>query len=109
MRRGTSNSNCRGSSYDRRRRRAFLIAKFGGPSGKTIKCFWCPKRMRASCSVWEVDRLLCGHKGGGYTRDNIVPSCPDCNKRRCANGCGVGALAGRFIARDQRHAAQAAA
>lgn len=88
--RGTSNSATRGSSYDRQARRAWLMEKFGHPSGKTIKCFWCPKVMRTR---WEVDRYpICGHDGGRYTRDNIVPACPRCNKNRCtvAKKCRVG-------------------
>jgi len=78
-----------GSSYDRRRRRAFLIAKYGSPSGKTIKCFHCPRRMRTSTALkpsgtFVVDRYpKCGHMGGTYRRDNIVPSCARCNSRRC--------------------------
>lgn len=32
----------------------------------------------------EIDRFpVCGHDGGTYKRDNIVPSCARCNKRRC--------------------------
>lgn len=77
--RGTSNSATRGSSYDRRARRAFLMGAFG--NGHTVPCFHCGRRLRTR---FEVDRFpLCGHAGGRYTRDNIVPACPDCNKRRC--------------------------
>ena len=88
MVRGTSNSSTRGSSYDRRARRAFLTEKFRAPGG--VKCFWCSKVMRKR---FEVDRWpLCGHDGGRYTRDNIVPSCPACNNNRCttAKNCRGG-------------------
>ena len=78
--RGTNNSSTRGSSYDRRARRAFLSEKFGTASGG-VKCFWCDKVMY---EPFEVDRWpVCGHDGGRYTRDNIVPSCSSCNNNRC--------------------------
>jgi hypothetical protein len=81
MPRGTSNGNARGSSHDRRVRRAWLMKTFG--NGRTVKCFWCPKQMR---SRFEVDRYpLCGHSGGGYGRNNIVPACSKCNGGRCGN------------------------
>lgn len=88
--RGTSNGNSAGSSYARRARRRFLIAKFASPSGKTIPCHWCGKKMRTATSkrplgVFQVDRLLCGHAGGTYKRDNVVPSCQKCNGGRCGN------------------------
>lgn len=79
--RGTSSANLRGSSYDRRRRREWIRGQFGSSSGKTVKCYWCPKVMRTN---FEVDRWpVCGHDGGRYTRSNVVPSCPECNRKRC--------------------------
>jgi len=80
--RGTSDSNCRGNSEDRRRRREWLI-KMCAERGR-IPCFHCGKRMRIEPTVkeiaqlsfrtgqeirqtlpfytWEVDRYpLCGH------------------------------------------------
>jgi hypothetical protein len=89
-RRGTSNTNSRGSSRDRKRRRQYLVEKFGSPTGKTICCFHCGKRMHVNASVrrWEVDRYpTCGHAGGRYTRDNIVPACRACNGTRCTTVC----------------------
>ena len=81
MKRGTSNSNSRGSSYDRRARREFLMKKFG--NGKTVPCFWCGRRLRKH---FEVDRWpVCGHDGGSYRRNNIVPACSDCNGKRCTS------------------------
>lgn len=98
--RGTSNSNSRGSSYQRRQRRAFLVEKFGSKTGKTIRCFHCKKRMHVNARVrrWEVDRFpVCGHAGGTYARDNIVPACPKCNGTRCtvAKKCRADATTGR--------------
>lgn len=87
--RGTSNSNTRGSSYDRRRRRAHLIERHGIPRVRDglrtrVRCHHCLRLMKADGKQWEVDRWpLCGHAGGGYTRDNVVVSCIPCNKKRC--------------------------
>jgi hypothetical protein len=40
-------------------------------------------------STMSADRYpLCGHKGGSYRRENVVPSCASCNERRCGNGTG---------------------
>jgi hypothetical protein len=84
----------RGGAADRRARRRWIIARFGSPSGKTIKCFWCPKLMRTSTpthplGVFEIDRWpVCGHEGGTYRRGNIVPACAQCNATRCSKkGC----------------------
>jgi len=79
--RGTSNSNIRGNVYDRRKRRQWMLDAFG--NGKTCPCHWCKRRLRKP----QADRYpRCGHMGGRYTRDNIVPSCADCNVRRCGPG-----------------------
>jgi hypothetical protein len=93
--RGTSNTDTRGSSYDRRRRRDWLMLTFG--NGKTIPCFWCKKKMRTR---FEVDRFpVCGHDGGRYVRENIVASCAGCNNnnrcttaKKCKHGSGHKAL-----------------
>ena len=106
--RGTTNRNSRGSSRDRRRRREWLIGRYGiarkRDGRKTrIRCAHCPKVMRAEGRraplpppqegtglfyTWEIDRLKCGHAGGTYARKNIVPCCPRCNKTRCKfRGC----------------------
>lgn len=109
-RRGTSNTNARGSVYDRKRRRDWMISKFGVPraDGKKtrIPCHHCSALMRAEPAKvtirlafrehdthpryrtferysWEVDRFpKAGRDGGTYARSNIVPSCPGCNKSR---------------------------
>jgi hypothetical protein len=94
-RRGTSNRNQRGDADDRKRRRVRMIARWGSRSGLTICCHWCGKRMHAQRGkhgyTWEVDRLTCGHLGGGYAFDNVVPSCGPCNRTRCKTaGCRFG-------------------
>ena len=77
----------RGSSYARRRRREWLLspeAGFGG-TGKSVPCYHCQRRV--TYVTMQVDRFpLCGHDGGRYTRDNVVPSCGACNHTRC-EGC----------------------
>jgi hypothetical protein len=108
-RRGTSNTNARGSVYDRKRRRDWMIAMFAisrADGRKTrIPCYHCSALMRAEPAKvtvrlafrenaepryrtferysWEVDRFpRAGRDGGTYARSNIVPSCPGCNKSR---------------------------
>lgn len=101
--RGTSNSNTRGSSYDRRRLRAAVVKKFGSQSGKTVRCFWCKHRMRTRTlrhpnGSYELDRWpLCGHDGGRYNIENVVPACTQCNKTRCSALCRVGAVQKKFV------------
>lgn len=77
----TKGNDKRGSVYDRRARRDYLMLRFG--NGKTVPCYWCGKRMRTK---FTVDRYpICGHDGGTYARNNIVPSCSSCNSTRCLN------------------------
>ena len=75
----------RGSSEDRRRRKRWLVspeAGFGG-NGRSVPCRWCGKRLRLGRAL-EADRYpICGHAGGTYRRDNIVPACRKCNATRC--------------------------
>jgi hypothetical protein len=87
--RGTSNTNDRGSSYDRRRRRERLEREHSAGDGR-VYCFHCGKPV----AEWEIDRWpVCGHAGGRYTLDNIVPACRPCNARR-----GVACRLGRCSA-----------
>jgi hypothetical protein len=108
--RGTSNRNSRGGTETRRRRRERMIREFGSPSGLTIKCFHCGKRMRTRTkwTTWEVDRFpVCGHDGGGYSKGNVVPSCPPCNRTRCGvAGCKFknGTVRTRKLAVERRAA-----
>lgn len=82
--------NIRGSSYRRRRRREWMIEKFGIPNkaGKKtrVRCHHCGCIMYAAASSWQVDRYpTCGHMGGRYILGNIVVSCGPCNTARCGN------------------------
>lgn len=114
-RRGTTNCYVSGNSYDRRRRRGWMIRQFGIPrssDGKQtrVRCHHCPRIMRAApvkrlikagpyagtygqFYSWEVDRWpVCGHDGGKYVRGNIVPACRKCNGTRCSKECRVKAV-----------------
>lgn len=90
--RGSSNSDVRGNSHDRRVRRLWIIETFGVEGkGKPLSspkiwifCLHCGVRMRAKGKVWEIDCYpVCRHDGGRYVRGNIVPSCRTCNNNRC--------------------------
>lgn len=77
--RGTSNTNARGSSGERRARRAWIVETFGVDG--IVVCFWgCGLVMLAD--EFQVDRLVPGVRGGTYRRGNIVPSCGPCNRER---------------------------
>lgn len=73
--RGTSNGNASGSSYDRRRRKQWLLVTFG--DGTTAPCHYCEKAL--TFVTLTVDRILAGVLGGTYRRDNIRPACMRCN------------------------------
>ncbi|WP_414637551.1 HNH endonuclease [Amycolatopsis sp.] len=73
--RGTSNRNARGSSTDRRRRRAWLLVRFG--DGRKAPCYRCGRLLTERTIT--VDRVTPGAEGGTYRRDNIRPACGRCN------------------------------
>ena len=105
--RGTTNSNVRGSSYTRRRRREWLIATYradvdviraglhpddscyadstlGHPIGMcpacsepTCRCYRCGALL--TVDTVTVDRIVPGCQGGTYRRTNIRPACALCN------------------------------
>lgn len=74
-RRGTTNRNDRGSTYDRAARRAFLVAHYG--DGTVVACYRCPELL--TITTVTIDRIVPGCHGGRYTRDNIRPACGPCN------------------------------
>lgn len=88
--RGTTNRDNRGNSKDRRRRREFLITKFG--DGTTCVCSHCPAVL--TVNTVNADRIVPGYQGGKYTRDNIRPSCADCGSQQ-GGQMGQEALAAR--------------
>lgn len=73
--RGTTNQNERGNSYDRARRRAWLLEQFG--DGTTCPCASCGVELTAETIT--VDRIVPGCRGGRYVRGNIRPMCVTCN------------------------------
>ncbi|AER48990.1 HNH endonuclease [Mycobacterium phage PRodriguez] len=81
---GRCNSNERGSSYDRRARRAWLLSPasgFGG-DGEKVACWECGAMVSDKTMI--VDRIIAGEFGGRYTRDNIRPHCATCSCRQGA-------------------------
>lgn len=106
-RRGTSNSNERGSSYTRRSRRAWLVLTYASDVPGLCRCYRCGRLLfnpdtqethpitgmlvfptefvlEYGTQVWAakpmtVDRILPGCKGGTYRRNNIRPACGGCN------------------------------
>lgn len=80
MARGTTNKNVTGSSYDRRRRRQWLLDQFG--DGTVAACkLRCSKQCERTVDIHtlSVNRVVPGCEGGKYTRDNIEPACAACN------------------------------
>ncbi len=76
--RGTSNSNERGNTRDRARRRAWLVKIYESDRGEgTCRCYRCGLVLTEPSLT--VDRIVPGCEGGRYTRDNIRPACSHCN------------------------------
>lgn len=73
--RGTSNSNDRGGSHSRRRRRIWLIAAWG--DGTHVLCVFCGAILTEATVT--VDRIIPGVLEGSYERGNIRPACLSCN------------------------------
>jgi hypothetical protein len=80
--RGRSSANERGSSYDRRARRNWMLspaAPFGG-DGEKVACWECGAMV--SFKTLRVDRIIPGEFGGTYRRNNIRPHCVTCSCRQ---------------------------
>jgi hypothetical protein len=78
---GRSNTNERGSSYDRRARREWVLspaAPFGG-DGEKVPCWECGAMV--SAKTMHIDRIIPGEAGGRYVRANIRPHCGPCSCR----------------------------
>lgn len=75
--RGTSNTNSRGSSYSRRRRKEWMLQQFG--DGATAPCSHCGVAL--TFETITADRVVPGSAGGTYKRGNIRPACGPCNSR----------------------------
>lgn len=76
-RRGTSNSNSRGGSKDRRIRKLWILTEFG--DGTSALCsFGCGTHV--TYETVTIDRFpIPGIEGGTYRRGNIRPACGFCN------------------------------
>ena len=82
---GRTNRNERGSSYDRRARRAWLVSERAGFGGDGVKvpCWECGKLLTEDQVI--PDRLIPGELGGTYRRSNIKgPHCALCSCRQGA-------------------------
>lgn len=76
-RRGTSNTNDRGSAESRRIRKRWLLSWFG--DGISCPCYSCAEPLLYS--TLQADRIIPGVLGGTYARGNIRPACGPCNRR----------------------------
>lgn len=65
----------RGSSYDRRGRKLWLLTVFG--DGQRCKCVHC--NVTLVYATLEADRIM---PGGSYRRNNVQPACRCCNASR---------------------------
>lgn len=113
--RGTSNGNSRGSTEDRRQRRAFLMLVYASDVEGFARCYRCgdllfnpddydlpadANRVVLAGGGWDgtpmyavaltVDRIVPGCKGGTYRRNNIRPACGDCNSETGGRLAGTG-------------------
>lgn len=98
--RGTTNGNARGSSYERRRRRAWIMEAWAADVPGLVRCYRCgcllfnpddePGELLPYVRVLYVfdvfnlqpltiDRIIPGCQGGTYRRNNIRPACGSCN------------------------------
>lgn len=85
----TGHGNQRGNSDDRRRRRQWLLDKYG--NGRVARCWECNARVDMQTMI--VDRIVPGKHGGTYRRNNIRPQCWVCsNKQGYRLGVGNGSV-----------------
>lgn len=78
--RGTTNGNQRGSVYDRRARKAWLMEIWKSDFPGYVRCYRCGALLDESGLT--VDRIVPAREGGKYTRGNIRPACSGCNRWR---------------------------
>ena len=64
----------RGNSTDRKRRKLWLIDTYGDGDFVACRLCWTTVDYSGLC----VDRIVPGHMGGKYVRNNIRPSCAPC-------------------------------
>lgn len=82
-RRGCSNTNARGNSESRRRRRQWLLDTYG--DGTTAPCWLAVPGVcigQITAETLSVERVRPAHAGGTYRRDNIRPACAPCQSHQ---------------------------
>lgn len=72
--RGTSNSDARGSSYARRKRKQAVLDRDG--NGTWALCVTCPTVV--DFETMTLDRIVPGVLGGTYALENLQPQCDRC-------------------------------
>ena len=70
--------DARGSSYDRRRRKTWMLTEFG--DGTHVDCVHCGSQL--TFETLEADRII---PGLSYASYNVQPSCRRCNAQRSNN------------------------
>lgn len=82
VKRGCTNGNSRGNSESRRRRRQWLLDEYG--DGTTARCWLSGPACQGSVTLdtISVERIIPGHFGGTYRRENIRPACMPCQSRQ---------------------------
>lgn len=95
----------RGSAYDRRVRKAWLLSSESGwgGDGELVPCVHCGDLL--DFVTLEADKIVPGEFGPGYVRTNIQPSCRACNLARSDRECAWDCLC--HDVRDQRSKALA--
>lgn len=79
-RRGTTNTNCRGSAADRRRRKTELLIRDG--NGLSAPCWECGTAVTFSTMI--CDRKKPGKDGGRYLLSNLRVHCRGCSETQGA-------------------------
>jgi 5-methylcytosine-specific restriction endonuclease McrA len=74
----SSNGGERPNSYQRRARKYYLLVKHG--DGETCPCYFCGEQL--TFKSLTLDRRKPGSRGGTYAKQNLLPACMRCNKRR---------------------------
>lgn len=95
VRRGTSNTNDRGSAESRRRRKQWLLDEFG--NGTSCPCATCWTKL--TFDTITVDRYpIAGVDGGRYVHGNIRPQCALCASRQGARMAHARTRAAKLVA-----------
>lgn len=78
------NGNQRGSSYQRRARKAWLLspeAGWGG-DGQSVPCWECGVLCGPDDAELIADRIIPWCQGGTYIRSNVAPHCDRCSHQQ---------------------------